>query len=147
MSDEDLGSFFAEINQIEAEVVVAAEPAIGPEIGPAIGPEIGPAMGPQVVVSSKPAMSNRTIVAEQVASSSHPVYTYAQYDINNHPTVQAVNNYDNQQPELQFYRNVSSNDISSSSMRPPQPPVAPPQVPRQSKVKQLLIFQFIFKFS
>ncbi len=66
MSDEDLGSFFAGINQIEAEVVVAAEPATGPEIGPAIGPEIGREIGPQVVVSSKPAMSNRTIVTNKL---------------------------------------------------------------------------------
>jgi hypothetical protein len=121
MSGEDLDSFFAEINQIVAEEAPAK-----PTVEADIGPQVSIISQPQII--SKPAVSNRTVVAvESAAVASHPVYTYAQPEFFNNANF----NTGYEQPEVQFYQNAPVHDT-----RPPPPAtVAPPQVPRQDKVR------------
>lgn len=133
MSGEDLDSFFAEINQISADEVPAGSTGDGTSTH-------GSTVAAQVI--SKPAEINpRTVVvAAQAAVSSHPVYTY------NQPELFANANYNYEQPEptMQFYQNPPPPDS-----KPPPPAVAPPQVPRQNKVKydRLVIFDTFWLLS
>lgn len=123
MSGDDLDSFFAEINQIAPadDAPVAAKPEIVVQTAAVSKPQ----------VISKPAeLGNRSVVvAEHTAVASHPVYTYTQPEFMANVNFKA---YDQPpQPEPQFYQNVSVAD----SRPPPPATVAPPQVPRQNKVR------------
>lgn len=119
MSDDDLGSFFAEINQIEAVQEPPKE----------FGPEIGPQLVSSVISKGAEIGSRSIVVGEQIVSSahtSHPVYTYAQPEF----PPGAFPQYES----LQQYSTFRPTSSSSSSQPPPPPTVAPPQVPRQDKV-------------
>ena len=121
MADDDLGSFFAEISQIEAEKVAPQE---------SIGPEIGPQFVSSVISKGAELSSRSIVVGEQIVSTahtSHPVYTYAQ------PPEILAGSYP-QYDSLQQYSTFRPAASSSSSQPPPPPTVAPPQVPRQDKV-------------
>lgn len=127
MADDDLGSFFAEINQIVEEKQVPQT---------SIGPEIGPQLVSSGVISKGAEIGSRSIVVgEQIVSSahtSHPVYTYAQPELP--PGAGSFPQHESLQQYSSFRPAPPSSSSSSSSQPPPPPTIAPPQVPRQDKV-------------
>eukprot|EP01032_Pedospumella_encystans_P019585 gene19585-22270_t len=123
MADQDLDSFFAEINQVVAEV-----DAVKPDVPVTASVQVVSSK-PQII--SKPAeISSRPGVPGQIVStsiSSHPVYTYVQPEAS-----YAADPYAAHESVDQF-----SHTYRTTAFKPPPPapaPIAPPQVPRQNKV-------------
>ena len=121
MSDDDLGSFFEEINQIVATVAEAPVEVCGPEVGPQMQRETVLVSKPQVI-SKAAEIGARSIVKDHhVAASSHPVYTYAAQAENSSIVGNSSNTSNYQYESLQQFNpayrtnSATSNVISSSS--------------------------------
>lgn len=124
MADDDLSSFFAEIDQAVAEVGPTEQPT-------AIVSASVVSAKPQVI--SKPAeLSSRGNIPEQIVSTSvsnHPVYTYVAPEL---PYGAEQNPYSSYDTNSQFATSYQT----TTTFKAPLPPavVAPPQVPRQDKI-------------
>lgn len=124
MADDDLSSFFAEIDQAVAEVGPSEQPSVIVS-APVVSAK------PQII--SKPAeLSSRGNIPEQIVSTSvsnHPVYTYVAPEL---PYGAEQNPYSSYDSTSQF----STSYQTTTTFKAPLPPavVAPPQVPRQDKI-------------
>jgi hypothetical protein len=110
MSD-DLGSFFAEISNIEESINTTSHVDQNQHISPPITVQQS-----QTIISKPAEILSKSEINLQQTHSSHPIYTY---DFGNDD------------------RLATNNDINAHSQHPLQtaqtPPVALPQVPRQNK--------------
>lgn len=139
MSDEDLGSFFEEINQIEAAAVVE-EPSEKLSSSCVIA---GPVVAGEAVSYAPKVISK---APEIVYKSSHPVYTYDQAGLSDiHAPVEndggyaAYTGYNVASSSSNNYQQSSSSNMYQGGLAiaPTMTyshPVPPPQVPRQDKV-------------
>jgi hypothetical protein len=118
MADDELGSFFAEINQIEEAVETGT---VGDEVV-----EQPDAKKPRIiesVVVSKPAER-----IEKVESSSHPVYVYSEPE---YSAFESAGPATSDTPYNQW-NNISS-FAAAAAPSGPTAPLPGPQVPRQNK--------------